>query len=410
MNEITVEVLDVGKKFSRDLRLSMVNGLKDIWGALCKKKGGSVLRAGEFWSLKNINFKLEKGDSLGVIGKNGSGKTTLLRLLNGIYPPSQGFISIKGRTAALIAVGAGFHPNLTGRENIYLNSSILGMSRNELNLVFDEIIKFADIDEFIDAPISTYSSGMTVRLGFSIAIHSNPDILLADEILAVGDLAFVLKCHRKIAEFQKKGGILILVAHSMQLIRNTCSKVLWLDKGEIKAYGDVNKVCDEYEKYVLMDGDSSTSLGVVVSNDDEVIVETVTLNGRDAANSPIFELGKKAEIKIYYQCLRVVKNPIVTLGILNAENILIIANYSSNDSGGSLNDMLGRGYVSFVIESLDIKPGEYFLTFSFCEESLSNVLQWQERNFKFKVFPTDDSAVMYGLYQPKAIWGQSVSE
>ena len=199
---------------------------------------------------KDLSFDIEKGEIIGLIGPNGSGKTTLLRLINGIFPPDKGTVAIRGKMGALIAVGAGFHPHMTGRENIYLNGILLGMSKQEIKKKFREIVEFADIGDFIDAPVATYSSGMTVRLGFSIAIHSDPEILLADEVLAVGDLSFVLKCYRKIAEYREKGGSILLVSHGMQLIRNTCQKVMWIDRGKVKKYDNTQETCDKYESYI----------------------------------------------------------------------------------------------------------------------------------------------------------------
>jgi lipopolysaccharide transport system ATP-binding protein len=183
------------------------------------------LRKDEFWALDNISFNLKKGESLGIIGVNGSGKSTLLRLITGIFPPDMGRIAIRGKVGALIAVGAGFHPHMTGRENIYLNGTILGMTRKELNEKMDEIISFADIGDFLDAPVNTYSSGMRVRLGFAIAVHCEPDILLVDEILSVGDLAFRNKSMRKMAEFREKANALIFISHNLEQVRNLCSKV-----------------------------------------------------------------------------------------------------------------------------------------------------------------------------------------
>ncbi|GAH76747.1 unnamed protein product, partial [marine sediment metagenome] len=161
----------------------------------------------------------------------GSGKTTLLKLLNGIFWPDKGKISVKGRVGALIQVGAGFHPLLTGRENVYINAAILGMTKKEVDEKFDSIVEFADIGDFIDAPVKYYSSGMFVRLGFAVAVHCELDILLVDEVLAVGDLAFALKCHRKMSEFRLNGGTVVIVSHNMQAIRNMCKKVLWINNG-----------------------------------------------------------------------------------------------------------------------------------------------------------------------------------
>jgi len=206
------------------------------------------LRKDEFWALDDVSFELRKGETLGIIGENGSGKSTLLRLITGIFPPDRGRITFKGRIGALIAVGAGFHPHMTGRENVYLNGTILGMTRKEIDEKFGEIVEFADIGEFIDAPVNTYSSGMRVRLGFSIAVHGNPDILLVDEILSVGDLSFGNKSMRKMAEFREKANALIFISHNLEQVRNLCNRVIVLDHGKILFEGDTHEALVFYEE------------------------------------------------------------------------------------------------------------------------------------------------------------------
>lgn len=248
-DDVVLKIDDVSKKFCRSLKRSMFYGAKDtVKNMLGISQDFSDLRQGEFWALKNVQFELKKGETLGIIGQNGCGKTTLLRLVNGIFPPSQGKVTVKGRVGALIAVGAGFHPHMTGRENIFLNGSILGMTRREIRRKFDSIVDFAEIGEFIDAPVSTYSSGMYVRLGFAIAIHADIDLLLVDEILAVGDLGFILKCFNKIGELKRNGVSILYVSHDMQGIINMSDSVLFLHKGIVQFYGNPSKAISLYKK------------------------------------------------------------------------------------------------------------------------------------------------------------------
>lgn len=244
-----LSVEGVYKKFSRSLRRSMLYGSADIAKSMLGLNyDSSKLRKGEFWSLQNINFELKRGETIGLVGANGSGKSTLLRLINGIFPPDVGKISVKGRIGALIAVGAGFHPHMTGRENIYLNGVILGMTKKEIDSKFQDIIDFAEIGDFIDAPVSTYSSGMYVRLGFAIAIHSLPDIVLIDEVLAVGDAKFQRKCLDKIKELRDNSNTsFILVSHNMQNIESMCSKVILLHKGNQVVVDTPRNVIPIYE-------------------------------------------------------------------------------------------------------------------------------------------------------------------
>jgi lipopolysaccharide transport system ATP-binding protein len=197
-------------------------------------------------ALKNINFEIERGQTVGIIGENGSGKSTLLKILAGITTPTHGSAKTCGRVVSLIELGTGFHFDLTGRENIYLNGAILGFGKNEIDKIYDRIVDFADIGDFIDAPVRKYSSGMVVRLGFAVSSHLDPDILLLDEILAVGDAAFQKKCFDKIAEFKKAGKTIIFVSHDLNQVANVCGRALWLEKGEIKANGPSREVADSY--------------------------------------------------------------------------------------------------------------------------------------------------------------------
>lgn len=200
----------------------------------------------EFWALKDIDFEVKEGEMLGIIGANGSGKSTLLKLIARILYPTEGSIRTKGKISALLELGAGFQPDLTGRENIYLNGSILQLTKREIDKRFDEIVQFSGLEKFIDIPLRNYSSGMQVRLGFSVAINVNPDILLIDEVLAVGDESFQGKCSEKIKDFERKGKTIVFVSHALPSVRKLCHLTLWLDKGKIRKRGKTDKVVDAY--------------------------------------------------------------------------------------------------------------------------------------------------------------------
>ncbi len=241
-NETVIIAKNVYKKFPLSLKRSLAYGtldiLKNFMGIKVKTQ---KLRKGEFWAVKDVSFELKKGEILGIVGENGSGKSTLLRMLTGIYPPDNGSIEVRGKVGALIAVGAGFNPNMSGKENIYLNGTILGMTNSEINKKFDSIVKFAEIGDFINSPVSNYSSGMRVRLGFSIAVHTEVPILLMDEVLAVGDVGFQLKCFNKLGELRENGISTILVTHNMHQISSFCNRLLVLNKGEVAHYGETEK-------------------------------------------------------------------------------------------------------------------------------------------------------------------------
>lgn len=254
-NEAVIEINDVSKKFCRNLKRSLFYGLSDIATELTgRTRKSDTLRSKEFWALKDVTFKLRKGEALGLVGSNGAGKSTLLRIISGLIKPDTGSIKIKGRVAPLIALGAGFNPILSGRENIYANMSILGLSTQQIRERFEEVVDFAEIAEAIDAPVQTYSSGMAARLGFACAVHIEPDILLIDEVLAVGDIKFKMKCHRKLAEIRKKGTAFILVSHNSHSILNVCESSVYLRKGQLITYGQTESVVRKYEEDLCLSG------------------------------------------------------------------------------------------------------------------------------------------------------------
>lgn len=230
-SQVLLSVKEVSKKFCRDLKRSLLYGVQDIASEVVGTREKSQrLRQKEFWALKDVSFELRRGEALGLVGANGSGKTTLLRIISGLIKPDSGSVEVKGRVAPLIALGAGFIPILTGRENIYANMSILGLSKKEIDERFQDVIDFAEIGDAIDAPVQSYSSGMAARLGFASAIHTDPDILLIDEVLAVGDIKFKSKCHRRLHELRQNGTSFVLVSHQPQSILNVCNQAVYLLK------------------------------------------------------------------------------------------------------------------------------------------------------------------------------------
>jgi ABC-type polysaccharide/polyol phosphate transport system ATPase subunit len=250
MTRHVIEIDNVTKAFKKHSRrhqfLTLKSTLiKDLW----KLKKSTIERSDtddHFWALKGINVKVEKGETIGFIGSNGSGKSTLLKLIAGILKPTSGQVSVKGRLSALIELGAGFHPEISGRENIYINGIMLGLTKNQIRDKFDEIVDFADIREFIDNPVRTYSSGMFMRLGFAVAVHVNPDILLIDEVLAVGDQTFVHKCLERIFDFKRRGKTIVVVSHDLGAVERLCSRAVWLSQGVQKQEGDARETIGSY--------------------------------------------------------------------------------------------------------------------------------------------------------------------
>ncbi len=258
MNNSAIKVENIGKKYVikhakqesyKTFQDVLINKTKKIVALVTpfrKSLANEDNTTEDFWALKDINFEVNKGDKIGIIGRNGAGKSTLLKVLSRITEPTTGKIHINGRIASLLEVGTGFHPELTGRENIYLNGAILGMSRSEIKEKFDEIVAFAEVDKFLDTPVKRYSSGMYVRLAFSVAAHLEPEILVVDEVLAVGDVEFQKKCLGKMSEVSKEGRTILFVSHNMAAISNLCNRTILLQDGQISYDGETSKAIQKY--------------------------------------------------------------------------------------------------------------------------------------------------------------------
>ena len=240
MNDIVIEVKNATVRFNKSAE--SISGLKEYIIKMLKRE----LMFQEFLALKNINFTVKRGESWGLIGKNGSGKSTLLKLISGIISPYQGNVTVNGSISPLIELGAGFDPELTARENIFLNGALLGYSKTFIESHFQEIVDFAELNDFIDVPIKNFSSGMSARLGFAIATVQKPDILIVDEVLAVGDFSFQQKCKERMENLLSNGTTLLFVSHSIEQVKELCSKAIWIDNGEVRAIGETHSVSQEY--------------------------------------------------------------------------------------------------------------------------------------------------------------------
>jgi lipopolysaccharide transport system ATP-binding protein len=355
-HETVLSVRDVSKKFCKKLRRSMSYGIQDLAKNLFGIRPDSArLRTDEFWALQNINVDLKKGDVLGLIGVNGSGKTTLLRLLAGIFPPDKGEIRIKGRVGALIALGTGFHPYFSGRENIYLNGAILGLGRDELDAQFDEIVHFSEIGDFIDAPVATYSSGMRVRLGFAVAMAMKPDLLLIDEVLAVGDLGFKVKCLNKINEMMQNAAV-IFVSHSMQYVYRICTQVMVLHKGEIVHHGrDVQEGIDYYHSQFNLLEQKASGSGKVALADIHLLHEGIT-----AAPDKMLLItcGDDLVINMTLKIQAAVRDPVIRVFIYN-QAMQPVADCWSEQNGWRVGSQAIERKIRLTLKNLQFHSGVY---------------------------------------------------
>jgi lipopolysaccharide transport system ATP-binding protein len=375
--EVLIKVEGVSKKFCRRLRRSLWYGLQDTVNDLLGRDSSTQeLRREEFWAVNDISFELRRGECLGLIGRNGAGKTTLLKMLSGLIKPDRGRIEMRGRVGALIALGAGFNPVLTGRENIYVNGAVLGLSRKEIDRKIDSIIEFADIGDFIDAPVQSYSSGMVVRLGFAVAVAVEPDILLLDEVLAVGDVTFQAKCLNALAEFRKRGTCFVFVSHNMHMIYRYCQKVMYFAHGQVQHFGRV----DEGIAKFLRDTETGTFEDSVYEPDWSRILGSgkIVLSGArflDANNEEVNEIAAGDPFTLALQYERrdtSAASAILDVAIRDREQI--VYRCTNALAGTAFDDFRDRGelriqfacqpvnsaYIDFSVALLDEATGEVF--------------------------------------------------
>ncbi len=360
-SDTLIEVNNVSKKFCRSLKRSLMYGVQDLASELIGRNSQrEALRTDEFWAVQNVSFKLNRGEALGLIGHNGAGKTTLLRMLNGLIKPDGGEMIVRGRMQALIALGAGFNPVLTGRENVYINASVLGISRAEIEQRFDEIVDFSGIREFIDMPVQSYSSGMVVRLGFSVAAHLEPDVLLVDEVLAVGDLAFRNKCQLRIQELKSKGVAIVFVSHNLHAISHVCSRAITFEKGRAIFDGEIEHAIDLYRESLIK---LYQGTDILRAGTGEIKTDRLEILNEAGSSQEEFNIGDYVKLRLHIQSHKPVRNPIInlTLNVLYGDQVTGIRSDVDDLQLGdlSLDGQPQNGYVDIVIPHINLLPNIY---------------------------------------------------
>ena len=349
-------------------------------------------RPEDFWAVRDVSFAVERGEAVGIIGHNGAGKSTILKLLSNITTPTSGKISINGRLAALIEVGSGFHPELSGRENIYLNGSILGMSRGEITKKLDSIIDFADVRQFIDTPVKRFSSGMYLRLGFSIAAHLEPDILLLDEVLAVGDAAFQAKCLNRITELKQAGTTIVFISHDLRAVEQLCSRVLLLKRGQIVMSGSAKDVVAAYQSDATL---SSESVEVHKKGETkEVEIRALSFRDETGQVKPIFQTGEPLVVRVDFDVHQPVRDAV--FGVLfftaDGQQHCDLTTQFSNDR---ISLVPGKGSLEFRTRELGLLPGIYFTSVHVQERNARDVIHYQYKSTTLRV---DSDRVMRGNF------------
>ena len=357
-DDVLVKVENVSKKFCRSLKRSLMYGIRDLGGEFLGRDHHDELRKDEFWALKDVSFELKRGECLGIVGPNGAGKTTLLRLLNGLIKPDKGRITMRGRVQALIALGAGFNPILTARENIYVNASVLAIAKREIDKRLDEIIDFAEIGDFIDAPVQSYSSGMKVRLGFSVAMAMQPDILLIDEVLAVGDLRFRNKCLDSILRIKNSGSSFLFVSHNVNMVKNLSDKVVYLKNGKVEYLGNPTDTLLHYmgamlsptEKFVHMDG-----------TEEYIILHEVHILDKNSLPVDTIETEQSLKLRLVFDVRKPIQNSMFQVFFVpyGQDLVAAIMNYQENELLPSF--PLGRHTLEIHIPSFPLLAGNYTL-------------------------------------------------
>jgi lipopolysaccharide transport system ATP-binding protein len=386
-HNVAIKVDHISKKYCKSLKWSMLYGVIDIGrNTLGLSSLSQNLRQDEFWAVDDVSFEVKKGGTLGIIGPNGSGKSTLLKMLNGIFWPDKGKIAVKGRVGSLIEVGAGFHPLLTGRENIYLNAAILGMTKKQVNEKFNSIVEFADIGDFIDTPVKFYSSGMFVRLGFAIAVHSEPDVLLIDEVLAVGDKDFQIKCYQKIHEIKKTGTTIILVSHNEYTICEQTEQCLYINNGKMRFLGPSEEAITIYTKEVLehrMRDFAREKTGELQPPKKAEII-SLKFFDRNGNEIPFIESG--TELTIVLECIirEALHDPIFGVNFYDNSGFMYCAN-SDYENVTFEKPLLGRVRIKITIPHLYLPTNNYLCSAIIAEESIDNLIDWHNMAYKLIV-------------------------
>ncbi len=437
MSSIAIDARDVTKVYRKFAHRKQFATIKSalLSGSLVRD-----LRPDEtFAALKGVSFQVPAGCTYGVIGRNGSGKSTMLKCVAGISRPTTGSVTVNGRISALIELGAGFHPEISGRENVFINGIMLGLSRKEIARRFDEIVEFAELEDFIDAPVKTYSSGMYMRLGFAVAIHVDPDVLLVDEVLAVGDEGFTHKCLDKFGEFRRRGKTVLLVTHSLALVERFCDEALWIDGGLGRAHGDPRRVVGAYitdveksEERALAAADAkaqehaetepvdqqaiSDPVAAAETPDDgfrasegrwgsrEVEISGVSLIGEDGQPGHVFHSGEAVTIELTVAARHRVTDFAFGIGLFSADGVCC---YGTNTDVADLKsvELSGSGTARFVIESLDLVEGTYKLDVAVHKRD-GYAYDYHRQLYTFRVKSRTKDA---GIYRPRHRWEFSPS-
>ncbi|MGB3716133.1 MAG: ABC transporter ATP-binding protein [Candidatus Promineifilaceae bacterium] len=363
-------------------------------------------RKAELWAVRDVSFQINAGECLGIIGRNGSGKSTILKLIAGIIHPTTGQIEVNGRLSALLELGAGFHHDLTGRENIYLNGSILGMSKEEIESCYDDIVEFSELEKFIDMPVKHYSSGMYMRLGFSVAVHVDPKLLIVDEVLAVGDQTFQDKCIERIFELKRSGTTIIMVSHNLDTMRRLSTHVLWLEKGSVNASGPVDQVISQYLENLHQSEMPAIQAGQAGDfrrwGTGDIEITKVRILDSESQEQEVFHTGNGLTVEIAYFARKEIKDPEFGIAIFRQDGVQV--NGPNNRmTGFTIDSVQGPGVVRYRIESLPLLAAAYRITVAIHDSRLPRAYDFHEQAYPFRIVERGSSH-QAGVIDMPASW------
>ncbi len=347
---------------------------------------GRRARYEEFLALDSVSLDIEAGSTFGFIGHNGSGKSTLLKCMARILRPDAGRINVEGKISALLELGAGFHPELSGKENIFLNGAILGIPNKDINRKYDEIVEFAGLERFIDTPVKNYSSGMYVRLGFSVAINVEPDVLLVDEVLAVGDEEFQRKCNEKFADLRTQNKTIVVVSHGLGAMRNMCDKVAWLEHGKLRMVGDAGDVIDRYIAEVQTDRVEDSGDGSARWGSGELRVERVEV--LDSRGEPTSRLttGQRMTLRLHYRAEEPIHRPVFGVAIHTLEGVLVTGP-NTREAGIDFGQLEGSGHLDLAVDRFLLLPGSYDISVSAYDHHVIHPFDFRQNVLRVDVDP-----------------------
>lgn len=391
-------------RFSKEAPQSVL----EIFISAFSRKSKRNADSGDLWAVQDVSFDIYPGQTFGIVGRNGSGKSTILKLITRILRPTNGRIVVNGRMSALLELGAGFHQDLTGRENIYLNASLLGLTEAEINAKLADILAFSELGDFIDMPVKHYSSGMYMRLGFSIAIHVEPDILIIDEILAVGDQPFQTKCIDAIMNMKRRGITIIFVSHDINLMKTICTHMLWVDKGRTQAYGTSEDVARRYVEYSNMrEGQQLLSVDFERWGSGEIEITRVRLLNTDEQETTSFLTGDGMIIEMEYIARQPIPNPEFGLAIFRHDG-LQINGPNSRLAGMDFGSVEGSGIIRYEIKRLPLLPARYQLTVAVHDGRFPKCYDFHREAYSFRIIAGGTEEID-GLLELEAQWTSKTS-